>query len=226
MIEMVGGPILAIAPHPDDETIGAGGALLRAARAGLATHWLIVTDMDPAHGWPAEKIARREKEIAEITRRLGFSGTHRLGLPSARLETLPLGDVVGAIAKVVKAVEPACIMLPHRGDAHSDHDVVWKAGAACAKWFRYPSVRWVMSYETLSETDAGLDPVRRFEPDLFVDVSATLSDKLEACGVFADELGAFPFPRSLEAIEALARVRGAASGFAAAESFMLHRARG
>lgn len=225
MLNALDGPILAIAPHPDDETIGAGGLLLRAAAQGVPIHWLIVTRMDPADGWPAEKIARREREIEAVRAALGFAGVHRLGLPSARLETLPLGQVIGGVAEVVKAVRPACVLLPHRGDAHSDHDVVWRAGAAATKWFRYPSVEWTLSYETLSETDAGLEDSKPFQPHLFVDISDQLEAKLEACRIFADELGPFPFPRSLEAIGALAQVRGAAAGFRAAEAFMLHRAR-
>ena len=54
-----GGPILVVAPHPDDETLGAGGLLLRAAAAGREIHWLIVTAMRAEDGWPADKMARR-----------------------------------------------------------------------------------------------------------------------------------------------------------------------
>lgn len=220
-----GGPILAIAPHPDDETIGAGGLLLRAAAAGREIHWLIVTTMRPEEGWPAERIARREAEIDSVAREYGFSSVHRLGLPTTRLDTLPLGDVIAAIGQVVNKVRPQGILLPHRGDAHSDHQVVHDAGAACAKWFRYPSVQWTLAYETLSETDAAIQQMLPFKADIYVDISDYLDRKIAITRHFSGEFHPFPFPRSDIAVCAQGQVHGAASGFKAAEAFMLLRAR-
>lgn len=225
LIESETGPVLVVAPHPDDETFGAGGLLLRARAAGRAIHWLIVTGIRAEDGWPADKVARREQEIAAVSEAYGFAGVHRLNFPSARLETLPIGDIVQAMGRVFKAVEPEIVLAPHRGDAHTDHHVVYTATASCAKWFRYPSVRWIMTYETISETDAGLFPSDPFTPTIFVDISAQLERKLEIATLFGDELAPFPFPRSIEALRALAMVRGAACGAPAAEAFCLLRGR-
>ena len=220
-----GGPILVIAPHPDDETIGAGGLLLRAAKAGRAVHWLIVTTMRPEDGWSAERISRREKEITAVAEDYGFTGVHRLGLPTTRLDTLPLGDVVAAIGAIVAQVQPQMILLPHRGDAHSDHQVVHDAGAACAKWFRYPSVQWTLAYETLSETDAAVQQMLPFRPNIFVDISPFLDQKIAITRHFGGEFLPFPFPRSETAVRAQAQVQGVAAGYCAAEAFMLLRGR-
>lgn len=222
LLERDGGPILVIAPHPDDETLGAGGLLLRARAAGRAIHWLIVTGITE-QDWPVEKVVRRETEIDTVTKAFGFAGVHRLNLPSAKLETLPLGEIIGRIGKVVNTIKPEMILIPHRGDAHSDHHVVHAAATACAKWFRYPSVRWTLVYETLSETDAGLFSSDPFIPNIFVDISEHLEEKLHITTMFNDEIGEFPFPRSLDAIRALAMTRGAASGTRAAEAFILLR---
>lgn len=220
-----GGPILVVAPHPDDETIGAGGLMLRAAAAGRPVHWLIVTTMRPEDGWPAARMAAREDEIAAVTQDYGFAGVHRLGLPTTRLDTLPLGDVVAAIAAVVKEVQPEVLLLPHRGDAHSDHQVVHDAGAACAKWFRYPSVQWTLAYETLSETDAAIQQMLPFRRDVFVDIGDYLERKIEITRRFKGEFHDFPFPRSETAVRAQGQMHGVAAGYQAAEAFMLLRAR-
>jgi hypothetical protein len=53
-----------------------------------------------------------------------------------------------------------------------------------------------------------------------------LERKLEILAVYGSELAPHPFPRSLEAVRALALVRGAAAGFGAAEAFQLLRERG
>lgn len=225
LFESGNGPILVVAPHPDDETFGAGGTLLRARAAGRRIHWLIVTGIRTEDGWPADKVERRRGEITTVAEAYGFDGVHRLDLPSARLDTLPVGDLVGGIGKVVSTVKPEVLLIPHLGDAHTDHHAVHTAATACAKWFRYPSVRLALAYETLSETDAGLFGRDPFVPDVFVDIDAHLERKLEISAMFGDELGAFPFPRSIEALRALAMVRGAACGHSAAEAFMLLRAR-
>ena len=45
--------VLAIAPHPDDETLGFGGTLLRHRADGDEIHWLIVTAMSEDLGYSA-----------------------------------------------------------------------------------------------------------------------------------------------------------------------------
>lgn len=219
------GPILIVAPHPDDETLGAGGTLLRAKAEGREIHWLIVTEMRAADGWPEAKIRRREDEIGAAAMAFGFASVTKLGFPTAQLDRVPMGDLIGAMGRAVREIAPEVLLLPHRGDAHGDHAVVHDAGTACAKWFRYPSVRWTLAYETLSETDAALRREETFRADLFVDITAQLDRKIETMALFGDEMLAFPFPRSAEAARALAMTRGAASGSAAAEAFMLLRAR-
>ena len=117
-------------------------------------------------------------------------------------------------------------MIPHRGDVHTDHQVVFDAVGACCKWFRYPSVKRVLAYETLSETEFGLNPQAGFQPNMFVDISLFMERKLELLKIYQSELGEFPFPRSITAVRALAQYRGATSGFEGAEAFMLLRERG
>jgi len=59
--------------------------------------------------------------------------------------------------------------------------------------------------------------------NVFVDISGFLGKKLKAMEIYSSEMDEFPFPRSRESVEALARVRGATSGFKAAEAFQLLR---
>ena len=59
----------------------------------------------------------------------------------------------------------------------------------------------------------------------FVDINEFLERKLEIMAVYKSELSDFPFPRSIEAIRALAALRGSTAGFMAAEAFQLLRER-
>lgn len=214
--------ILVIAPHPDDETLGCGGTLLRHLAEGDTVYWLIVTAMHEAQNFSQKAIKRRHSQIEQVHQAIGFSGRHELELPTTRLDTLPLGDIVAAIGEVIKSVEPDTLYLPYGGDVHSDHGMVFAAAKACSKWFRHPSVRRIYSYETLSETDFALPPDGPGMPiQRYVDISAYLEKKLEILALYEGELDEFPFPRSVEAITALARLRGAAAGFQAAEAFQV-----
>jgi LmbE family N-acetylglucosaminyl deacetylase len=213
--------LLVIAPHADDETLGCGGTILRRTREGAAVHWLLVSRMTDVDG--SARIDTRASEIRAVGEHYKFAGVHELGFPTRELDVIPLKDLVAAIGAVVAEIQATTVLLPHPGDAHSDHRVVFQAGAAATKWFRQPSVRRVLAYETLSETDLALDPSSQFLPNLFIDIGADLEGKIAAMRLYGPELESFPSPRSEPAIRALATLRGVASGFTAAEAFVTLR---
>ena len=78
-----------------------------------------------------------------------------------------------------------------------------------AKWFRCDSIRRLLAYETISETDFGMNTAKGFEPNVFIDISAFLTRKIAIMEIYGSQMGAFPFPRSEQAIRALASLRGA-----------------
>jgi len=218
--------VLVVAPHPDDETLGCGGTLLRHRAEGDAVHWLVATSMTEDGGYAPERIHARQAEIRDVAEGYGFASVVQLGLPTARIDTLGAAKTVHAMAVALGRLNPEVLYVPFAGDAHSDHRDVFAAVAATAKWFRCPSVRRILAYETLSETDAALlAGGRGFEPNVFVDVTPWLDEKVRLMSRYSGEMRQFPFPRSVDAIRALARVRGAASGFEAAEAFVLVRER-
>lgn len=216
---------LVIAPHPDDETLGVGGTLLRRKSEKAKVAWLIVSGISVESGWSAEKVGERDDEIKRVGELFGFDETFVLDFPTTRLDQLPMSDLVAGISQVFKSFEPEEIFVPHPSDVHTDHSVVFHAVASCTKWFRYPHIKRVLAYETLSETDFGLGTDKGFCPNVFVDIEQFLDQKLRAMEIYKSEVGAFPFPRSHEAIRALAAVRGVAAGFKAAEAFQLLRER-
>lgn len=214
--------IIVVAPHPDDETLGCGGTILRHRQAGDDIHWLVVTAMTPEQGFPQETITARDAEITMAARHYGFASVQLLGFPTTRLDTLPLSDLIAAISKVLKNISPEIIYLPFAGDVHSDHAVVSDAVLSCTKWFRNTSIKRILAYETLSETEFGISPnTLGFRPNVFVDIHPYLDEKIEILKIFSSELGEFPFPRSIEAVMALAQLRGSAANCLAAEAFML-----
>jgi LmbE family N-acetylglucosaminyl deacetylase len=191
-------------------------------RDGDEVHWLVMTT--PAE--PPASAAGRHKagELAQVAEAYGFARVHELGFTESRLDAIPLADIVERCGGIVRSSEAEVIYLPHPGDAHTDHRVAFEGGVACTKSFRYPTVRRVLVYETLSETDFGVNPdANGFRPNVFIDIGPFLDEKLKIMRTYTDELRPHPFPRSEASIRALATLRGAACGCVAAEAFMLLR---
>ena len=216
---------IVISPHPDDETLGVGGTLLRRKAEGGSIAWLIITTITVEGGWSERRIKERAREIQRVRQLYEFDEVYALNFPTTLLDTVPMRDLVESVSNVFKTFEPEEVFVPHPADTHTDHRVVFNAVSACTKWFRYPSVNRVLAYETLSETDFGLGTDQAFRPNVFVDIADFVTKKLVAMDIYASEVGEFPFPRSHEAIRALATLRGAASGYKSAEAFELLRER-
>jgi N-acetylglucosamine malate deacetylase 1 len=214
--------ILAVAVHPDDETLGCSGALLKHKKNGDDIYWLIITSMYVEDGWTEEKIESRREEINQISEVYGFTAVHCLDFPSTRLDTIPMKDLISQISKIIQKVEPGLIYIPNRSDIHSDHQVAFRAIMSCTKTFRYPFIRKILMYECPSETEfSPALPADAFVPNVFVDITGFLEEKIKIMKMYRGEMGTFPFPRSEENIRALARNRGTVAGAEAAEAFVL-----
>lgn len=214
--------VLVIAPHPDDETLGCGGTLLKHRANGDEIYWLIVTSISEEQGFHIDRINSRQIEIDNVAMRYGFQSVYQLNWPTMKLDEIPMSRLVQSFSNVIQEVQPEIVYVPFRDDIHSDHKYVFDAAAACTKWFRYPFIKRVLAYETVSETEFGINPmIGAFKPNVFINIAEHVNDKWEIMKIFETEIGVFPFPRSRESIEALSRHRGSASGFNAAEAFML-----
>ena len=213
--------ILVIAPHPDDETLGCGGTLLRHKADGDEIYWLIVTGISEDAGWSNDTVEKRDNEIDAVAEKYGFSDVFNLRLPTTKMDTLPVSDLIGEISNVYKKVEPDIIYMPFPYDVHTDHQIIAKALQSTLKWFRYPHIKKVYMYETPSETEFNFVENRLFRPNVFVNISLYLDDKIEVMKTYAGEMGEFPFPRSEKAMRALTTLRGSQSGFESAEAFEL-----
>ena len=217
--------VTVISPHPDDETLGCGGTLLKHKAAGDQLDWIIVT-RGHSPQWDETSLSRKEQEINRVAEAYGFDNVERLGFPTMQLDSLPLGNVIKRISEAVENTKPVQLYLTHSGDIHSDHRIVFDATMSAVKSFNSTKhgVTRLLSYETLSSTEAApANVARAFVPNVFSDITRFIDRKLEIMSIYETELQAFPLPRSLESIRALARFRGATMGLEYAEAFMLIR---
>jgi N-acetylglucosamine malate deacetylase 1 len=184
---------------------------------------LVVTKGRPP-AFSLETVRGIRQEANKAHAHLGVRKTFWLDLPAAELTETPTRDINKAILDVVREVDPQTLLIPFVGDVHVDHQRVFASALVAARPHQQHYPRTVLAYETLSETNWNapyLTPA--FVPNVFVDVTDTLDRKIEAFRIYVSQVRARPHERSTDALEALARLRGAAVHRAAAEAFVLIR---
>ena len=215
---------LVLAPHPDDEVLGCGATIARLGDEGHDVVVAIVTRGDPRMFDP-DFIEQGRREALEAHRVLGVGRTVFLeGFPAAQLDTVPQAQLVEALRSVVRDVAPDVMLIPFAGDLHRDHRIVFETALVSARPDGSSAVATLLAYETLSQTNWNapfLTPA--FAPTVYIDVAHALDRKLKAMRCFGTQVRPFPHERSLEAIEAVARFRGATVSTTAAEAFVLIR---
>jgi LmbE family N-acetylglucosaminyl deacetylase len=222
------GPILIVVAHPDDEVLGAGGTIARFASRGRPVHVLFLADGESARHVSgvdvSGSLARRNAAAKRAARILGVTSSVVRGYPDNKLDTIALLDVVKSIEEVIVERRPTLVMTHHAGDVNVDHRITHEAVLAACRPIPRGGVMELWFFEVPSSTEwspPGSGPT--FMPNCFVDITDTLTQKLSALEAYSEELREFPHPRSLRAVEALARWRGATVGRHAAEAFMIGR---
>lgn len=215
--------ILVVAPHPDDEVLGCGGIIKKYSENGHLVYVLIVTRGTPKM-YSEEKIINVRKEAKESHQILGVKDTFFFDFHAPDLDITSRADISRSIAKLLNELQIDELYLPHRGDIHHDHGVVFHAGLVAARPVGNYTVKRIFCYETLSETEwAAPFSDDAFIPNHFVAIESQMKYKLEAMQCFKSQVRPFPSTRSLETIDALAKYRGATVGFNRAEAFMIIR---
>ena len=171
-----------------------------------------------------ELIEQGRTEARLCHRRLGIKKTFFLDFPAAMMEKAERYEINDKILKVIKDVAPDEVYIPHWGDMQKDHQIVAEACMVALRPKYEPKVKKIYGYETMSETAWNAPNIQNeFIPNAFVDISEELDKKLLALSMYQSQMNRFPDARSVEAVEALAKYRGALMHVSAAEAFMVLR---
>lgn len=164
------GRTLVVAPHPDDESLGCGGAIALLRQQQRPVHVLFVSDGSMSH--PQSKKYTTEARSAlreqEAKNALGYlkvasSDITFLRLPDTRVPTAPnsgersayFDKAVERVQQCLEATHPDTVLVPWRRDPHGDHRATWQLLRAAVdayedpiRWLEYPVWVWTSSEPT------------------------------------------------------------------------------
>lgn len=209
--------VLVIAAHPDDELLGVGGTLIKHAMAGHEVHVLIVAEGGRSRAMCDQAyVIELGQTVEKVSKIIGSKSTRTLGLSDNRLDKYERLDIIRTIEDVVLEIAPEIVYTHHAHDLNIDHQMVYECVRTATRPILGSTVKSLYTFETLSSTEWGNSC---FNPNKFIDISGVLNIKLKALAEYEKEMKEFPHPRSLEAVEALAKIRGSVVGLPAAEAF-------
>lgn len=216
--------VLFVAVHPDDETLGCGGTILKHKELGDDVYWMIVTTIEnhPSGRWSDEEVIKRKDTINRVAAEYGFNKVYQMGYPTICMDKQDLGSLVYDFGVALDEIKPDVVYMMFQNDVHSDHRVSFEALYGCLKSFRRPYIQRILMFEAMSETEfAVATPQNSFLPNVYIDITKFINKKLMIMELYGSEVMEMPYPRSLSSIQALARFRGSRAGVEYAEAFML-----
>ena len=230
--------ILVVVAHPDDEVLGMGGTIKKLSKAGneiktifLSTGILARRPFQPksSNNILTEKFFRAyEKKISELRRDarsaakvLGISEIDFMDFPDNEMDLISNLQLTKTIENEIMNYKPSTIYMPTKYDVNVDHQAVYNATVTATRPQKNMFVQNVISFEIPSSTEWYFPS--EFSPNLFIDITKEFKSKTNALKKYKNEIRKFPHPRSIDALEAIAKRWGSVSGFQYAEAFNLVR---
>ena len=208
--------VLVFAPHNDDEILGVGGTIKK--------HILDGDDVSVCEITSGPRYLIIQKEALKAHELLGIKNTYFLNLPVGELRNQKQSETNQLILDIINLVQPEVAYVPFIGDMHIDHRETVESAMVGLRPIHCKSIKEIYSYETLSETGWNIpQPDKTFIPNVWIDITNTFKDKLNAMTCYSSQICNYPHPRSEEAIEALAKYRGSTIGVKYAEALMAIR---
>ena len=217
--------ILILSPHADDEILGCGGMISKYSKIGYHIYVVVLTNANI--GAPQ---LFSEKEIKDIRKESEKAnkvvGTKKLifeNLPALNLQKIPLYEISNLIKKYIIKLNPEIVFIPSNNDIHQDHKIIFNAAKVALRTNELNSVKKILSYEILSETEWNEDE-NTFSPNYFIKLNRlNINKKIKAFMHYKSQIKKFPHPRSKEAIFYLSKLRGSKVFMEYAEAFKVEK---
>lgn len=206
--------ILILAAHPDDEVLGMGGTIKKLSKQNNKIHLCVVSEGVSAQYEDKKMIKIRRDACKKSGKILGISSYTFLDFQDMKLETTPQLEINRELEKIIRKYKPKIVYTTPANDLNKDHQKVFESTLVIARPHKN-SIKEIFSYEIPGITK------NPFTPTVYENIEKEFLFKIRAFKQYKTEVMKFPHPRSIEAIESLAKFRGMESGLTKAESFQL-----
>ena len=215
--------VLVISPHPDDETLGAGGSIAKLISEGHHVFILTVSGHLPPL-YDKEDYNKTINEAYKAYDILGVTDSKFLEIPATMIDEVPIHELNNKISLVINEFKPNIVFCPFP-DRHIDHRLIFESTLVATRPVNDgKNIELVAAYETLSETHWNAPYIEpNFVPNLVVDISMHINKKIEAVNCYKSQITQDEGPRSIKSIKSLATFRGTQSGFDYGEAFYIIR---
>ena len=215
--------ILVIAAHSDDEALGCAGTILKHTSAGDIVHLLFMTNGVGAREASVDDVEKRISASENAINILNVSSVTNFNFPDNQMDTVALLDVVKAVEGKVNELSPEMVYTHWGDDLNVDHKITHDAVVIACRPYPNQPVRSLYSFEVLSSTDWASGTDKMFHPNLYVDISDFIDQKVAILECYQDEMRSPPHTRSIENTVNLAKLRGNTVGLKYAEAFRVIR---
>jgi LmbE family N-acetylglucosaminyl deacetylase len=193
--QLEGSPVLVLAPHPDDEVFGCGGALVQAAKNGIPVRVVVLTD-----GEAQGDAETRRTEAREAADRLGLASPEFWGIADRSLQpTDP--EIASRLRDLLTEFAPGLLLMPSSAEIHPDHRSV----ALMVYSLVQSAAPGSDLYDALQATRLATYEVSAvLRPNVLVDVSAEWETVVSAAEAYGSQLEHHPY---IEVMEGMATAR-------------------
>lgn len=218
--------VLICVAHPDDETIGCGGAIAHHIKKKDKVYCIYMTDGVGARDYKTKDnlINERKRNSLLASKILGFKWLLNYcgNFPDNGMDKVKLLDVVKKIEKAKKKIMPHIIYTHNPHDLNIDHRIVAEATLIAFRPQAKEIWEKIIAFEIPSSTDfAYFKKDKNFYPNFFLDIKEFWAKKKNALLAYKSEIKKFPNSRSLKGIEILSKFRGVQNGLSQAEAFQI-----
>lgn len=215
--------VLVVAAHADDETLGCGGTIAKHIDNGDKVTVMFMTDGVSSRVLIENDADNRESASSCAMNILGVKDIRQSKFPDNKMDSVPLLDIVKDIEAVISDLSPNIVYTHFAHDLNVDHRVTHSAVMTACRPQAWCCVKQIFCFEVLSSTEWNSYSKSKFNPNKFVNIEQFWLQKKSALEAYHEEMRPHPHSRSMQAVEALAVLRGSVVGLKKAESFQIER---
>ncbi len=224
--------VLVLSAHPDDAELSAGGTIKKLTNEGLQ---VVLVDCSAGELGTRGTPQLRQQEAEQAAHILGVTDRRCLHMPDGNITHIP--EYVARVVDVIREFQPKLLVTTPPFERHPDHEAVHKLARAAAFLAGLPR------FETATDEQHVVHRPSRImcyqqqydfqkPPDVYVDISNTWQDKLDAILAYSSQFHVperyvsnepetfLSRPDFLAELEAKCRFWGSRIGVAYAEAFM------